>query len=151
MGPDPNSVEEYMKNVDPRWKDLLGRIRDLIRENLPEGFEEAISYKMIGYVVPHSIYPKGYHANPKEPLPFINLAAQKDNISLYHMGLYADPRTMEWFVHAYEKEVERRPDLGKSCIRFRGEKDVPFRTLGELTKMFTVKDYISLYERTRKH
>ena len=102
---------------------------------------------MIGYVVPHSIYPAGYHCDPKLPLPFLGLASQKNNISFYHMGIYADPKLLDWFTKNYAKEVTSKLDMGKSCIRFKKPEQIPFKLIGELVSKMTVKDWIALYEK----
>ena len=101
-------------------------------KNLPKGFKECISYGMLGYVVPHELYPNGYHVNPKLPLPFINLASQKNFIAVYHSGLYADPELMEWFVKVYPKHCKTKLDMGKSCIRFKKIDQIPMVLIGEL-------------------
>jgi hypothetical protein len=92
-----NTLEAYIAQLSTERKPLIERLRQTILKNLPKGFEETLSYGMIGYVIPHSLYPKGYHCNPKLPLPFINLASQKKYISLYHMGLYANTKLLTWF------------------------------------------------------
>jgi hypothetical protein len=148
MRSESETVDEYLDTMDPKWKDMVERLRRMILENLPQGFEETMMYGMIGYVVPHSIYPDGYHVNPELPLPFINLAAQKNNISLYHMGLYGNEKMEKWFDEHYREEVGKKPNMGKTCIRFKKEGDIPFKLLGELLKMVTVEDYINSYEET---
>ncbi|HZJ20761.1 MAG TPA: DUF1801 domain-containing protein, partial [Pricia sp.] len=126
------------------------KLRKTILKNLPKGFEEQISYGMLGYVVPHSIYPDGYHCDPKLPLPFVNLASQKNFIAVYHSGIYANPELYGWFVGQYPKHCKRKLDMGKSCIRFRHMDDVPYDLIGELTAKMTVDDWIALYEKNVK-
>ncbi len=105
-----------------------------------------MSYGMIGYVVPHKTYPEGNHCNPKLPLPFINIASQKNFIALYHMGMYADKALLDWFVAEYPKHCKTKLDMGKSCVRFKKPENIPFDLIAELVKKMTVKDWISLYE-----
>ena len=122
------------------------KLRNVIKDNLPKGFQEQMSYGMLGYVVPHSIYPNGYHCNPKLPLPFINLASQKNFIALYHMGIYANKNLLDWFVVEYPKHFKTKIDMGKSCLRFKKMDDIPFEFIGELVKKMSVQDWISVYE-----
>jgi len=106
---------------------------------------------MIGYVVPHALYPKGYHCKPADPLPFINLASQKNFIAVYHMGLYADPDLMKWFTHSFPKYSTQKLDLGKSCIRFKKADQIPYQLLGALAEKMTPKQWIELYEKQFRH
>jgi len=121
-------------------------LRQCILENLPPGFEETMSYGMIGYVVPHSVYPGGYHCNPDLPLPFLNIASQKNYIAFYHSGLYASPEIKNWFIEAYEDQVATKLDMGKSCVRFKKPEHIPYKLLGELCRKISVSDWILLYE-----
>jgi len=116
---------------------------------LPEGFQETIQYGMIGYVVPHTLYPKGYHVNPKEPLPFIALANQKGYVAFYHLGIYADKLLHEWFAKSYELLNIGKLDMGKSCIRFKKIDKIPFDLVGELCSKLTVEEYIKAYESSK--
>jgi uncharacterized protein YdhG (YjbR/CyaY superfamily) len=141
-----NSPEAYLDLLPNDRKTALGELRTVIKENLPDGFVETMSYGMIGYVVPHAIYPAGYHCNPKLPLPYINIASQKNFIALYHMGLYADPELLEWFVKEYPKHCQTKLDMGKSCIRFKKQKYIPYKLIGELAAKMTLQDWIALYE-----
>jgi hypothetical protein len=125
------------------------KLRDVILENLPDGFEEVINYNMIGYVVPHKLYPAGYHCDPKLPLPFMNLASQKNYIAFYHMGIYADEETLVWFQEEYAKRCKYKLDMGKSCIRFKRMTDIPYDLIGELVAKVTVGDWIKAYENAR--
>lgn len=147
---DASSVDEYMETVDPKWKDMIVKLRKTVLDNIPDGFQEEMNYGMIGYVVPHSIYPDGYHVKPEEPLPFINLAAQKNTVSLYHMGIYGNGEMEEWFTSKYKEEVGKKPNMGKSCIRFRKDDDIPYELLIELLQKISVNDYIEHYERSMK-
>lgn len=139
--------EQYLSELPEDRKEAMLKLRNAIKENLPQGFEEVISYGMLGYVVPHSIYPSGYHCDPKLPLPFINLASQKNFIALYHMGIYANKNLESWFVSEYPKHVKTKLDMGKSCIRFKKMDDIPFDFIGELVAKVSVEDWISNYEK----
>jgi len=139
--------EQYLSELPEDRKEAMLKLRNAIKENLPQGFEEVISYGMLGYVVPHSIYPSGYHCDPKLPLPFINLASQKNFIALYHMGIYANKNLESWFVSEYPKHVKTKLDIGKSCIRFKKMEDIPFDFIGELAAKVSVEDWISNYEK----
>ena len=139
--------EQYLSELPEDRKEAMLKLRNAIKENLPQGFEEVISYGMLGYVVPHSIYPSGYHCNPKLPLPFINLASQKNFIALYHMGIYANKNLESWFFSEYPKHVKTKLDMGKSCIRFKKMDDIPFDFIGELAAKVSVEDWISNYEK----
>lgn len=138
--------DEYLSCLPEGRQGPVSRLREVIRSNLPEGFEETMNYGMIGYVVPHSRYPAGYHCDPKLPLPFMNIASQKNYIALYHMGLYANPELQQWFVAAYTKQVSGKLDMGKSCIRFRKPELIPFGLIGELCRKMPVSAWIELYE-----
>jgi len=140
------TVEGYIALLPEDRKEAIRKLRKSVLDNLPEGFIETISYGMIGYVVPHSIYPKGYHVDPKLPLPFINIASQKNFISLYHMGLYADKGLLEWFVKEYSIYSKSRLDMGKSCIRFKDVARIPFSLIGKLTSRISVNEWIQIYE-----
>lgn len=121
-------------------------LREVIKSNLPPGFEETMSYGMIGYVVPHTLYPAGYHCDPKLPLPFMNIASQKNFVAVYHMGIYILPELMDWFTTAYPQHAKGKLDMGKSCIRFKKPDQIPFQLIGELASKMTVKDWVRVYE-----
>lgn len=142
--------QEYLENLPAARRGAVEKLRTVILENLPDGFEEVISYGMLGYVVPHTLYPAGYHVNPKEPLPFINLASQKQHIAFYHMGIYALPDLLAWFEKEYAARAESKLDMGKSCIRFKKPDAIPYDLIAELCRKITVEQYISLYEEGRK-
>lgn len=141
-----NTVEEILANIPPERAEAFHTLHETILKNLPKGFEAAISYGGLGYVVPHSIYTSGYHCNPKEPLPFAGIASQKNSINFYHMGIYADPELLSWFVAEYPKHSKQKLDMGKSCIRFKKLNDIPYALIGELMKKITVKQWIDIYE-----
>lgn len=142
--------EHYLSELPEERKIPMLKLREVIKNNLPEGFEEVMCYGMLGFVVPHSIYPKGYHCDPKLPLPFISLASQKNFIALYHMGIYADENLLNWFLVEYPKHCKTKLDMGKSCIRFKKMEDIPFELVGELAKKIHVSDWITLYEKNFK-
>jgi hypothetical protein len=140
------TVSDYLDNLPEERKDSFISLRKVILSNLPEGFEECINYGMIGYVVPHSIYLAGYHCDTKLPLPFMNIANQKNFIAFYHMGIYGNQDLMNWFVNEFPKYSKAKLDMGKSCIRFKKMDDIPFALIGELVSKMTVKDWIQQYE-----
>ena len=144
-----STPEEYIKLQPKERQAALTSLRQIIKLNLPTGFEETIQYGMIGFVVPHSVYPEGYHVNPKEPLPFLGLANQKGYIALYHMGLYADKPLMDWFVASYEALNIGKLDMGKSCIRFKKMELIPYDLIGDLCTKLPVETYVHLYEANR--
>jgi hypothetical protein len=145
-----NSVKEYLENIPDERKPHLNKLRKVILENIPKGFEEQLSYGMLGYVVPKSTYPDGYHCKPELPLPFVNLASQKNFIALYHMGIYVNKEMHNWFVTEYPKHCKYKLDMGKSCIRFKKMQDIPFNLIAELIKKYTVKNWIETYEKEIK-
>ncbi|GAA4280034.1 DUF1801 domain-containing protein [Gaetbulibacter aestuarii] len=144
------SVEDYIQKSREERQVVLQKLRKVITSNLPKGFEEGIQYKMIGYYVPHSLYPAGYHCNPKEPLPFLNLASQKNSVNLYHMGIYTDKNLHDWFVSEYPKHSKTKLDMGKSCIRFKKLDQIPYGLLAELFQKITPQDWIATYEKVIK-
>ena len=145
-----NSVTEYLEQIPADRKPIIEKIRAKINDNLPKGFEEGMNYKMIGYYVPHSVYPDGYHCDPKLPLPFMNIASQKNSINLYHMGIYANKELLDWFVGEYPKHCKTKLDMGKSCIRFKKMDQIPFDLIGELASKMTSEEWISIYESSIK-
>ena len=144
------TVKEILANVPEERAEAFNKLHETIIENLPEGFESAISYGGLGYVVPHSLYPSGYHCKPEEPLPFAGIASQKNSVNLYHMGIYSDPELMKWFTEEYPKHSKRKLDMGKSCIRFKKTQEIPFELIGELMKKMTVQDWVNIYESNLK-
>lgn len=144
------SPQEYIDNLPEDRKAVIEKLRAIITENLPEGFEEVINYGMLGYVVPHSLYPDGYHCDPNTPLPFINLASQKNHIAVYHSGIYADPELLAWFQGEYPKHLKTKLNMGKSCIRFKNMKTIPYDLIGELCSKMSPSDWIARYEENIK-
>lgn len=145
-----NSPEQYISQLPENRQQAMTALRQVVKENLPEGFEETMSYGMIGYVVPHRLYPSGYHVNPKDPLPFISIASQKNYIALYHMGIYTYPPILAWFQEEYPKHVKTKLDMGKSCIRFKKVDDLPYALIGELCGKISMESYIEKYEAALK-
>ena len=141
---------EYIASLPEERKEVVEKIRKIVLKNLPKGFEETMGYGMLGYVVPHTIYPDGYHCDPKTPLPFMGMASQKNFIAFYHMGIYADAKLYDWFVEQYPKHCKSKLDMGKSCIRFKKMNDIPYELLGELVTKMSVQDWISIYEENYK-
>ncbi len=147
MGSVPKtSIKDYLDKLPAERQAPMRALRELLLTSLPAGFEEQLSYSMLGYVVPHSRYPAGYHCDPKLPLPFLAIASQKASINLYHMGLYADPALLAWFTQAHAKASPRKLDMGKSCIRYKKPEDMPLALLSELAGKMTVDAWIALYE-----
>ncbi len=141
-----NTPDEYIDAIPDERQPVMSELRQVIKDNLPKGFSEEISYGMIGYVVPHSIYPDGYHCDPKLPLPFMNIASQKNFIAVYHSGIYADKKLMDWFIAEYPKHVKTKLDMGKSCIRFKKIDQIPMQLIGQLASKMSPEQWIELYE-----
>lgn len=142
--------QEYLLSLPEERKYVINELRKVIIANLPKGFKEVINYGMIGYVIPHSTYPKGYHCDSTQPLPFINIASQKNFVAIYHMGIYADKNLLDWFVTEYQKQSKTKLDVGKSCIRFKKMDNIPFQLIGELAAKMTPEQWIKLYEQNLK-
>ena len=147
---DANNVQEYLDKVPEERQMAFNKLRQTIIDNLPSGFAEDFSYGYIGFNVPHSLYPAGYHCTPEKPLPFTGIASQKNFIGLYHMGIYANPELLEWFVSEYPKHCKHKLDMGKSCIRLKKMDEIPYELIGELMQRMTVDEWIDLYEATTK-
>lgn len=126
-------------------KKVIKELRRVITQNLPKGFMETMSYGMIGYVVPHKLYPNGYHCDPKQPLPFMGIASQKNYITLYHMGMYANEQLLQWFTREFPKHSSTKLDMGKGCIRFKKPEHIPYQLIGELVKKMSVDEWIEVY------
>ncbi|MBK8953772.1 MAG: DUF1801 domain-containing protein [Chitinophagaceae bacterium] len=140
------TVEQYIAELPEERQKAINELRKVIKKNLPKGFKEAMGYGMMGWSVPHSIYPAGYHCNPKDPLPFMGLASQKNSINLYHMGIYANPKLLKWFQEAHTKASPKKLDMGKSCIRYKKAEDIPYKLIGELASKMTPQEWIEMYE-----
>lgn len=151
MSSKPTTVDEYMATLPEDRKKAIAELRKVIKKNIPKGFQEEISYGMPGYVVPHSKYPAGYHCDPKLPLPFLSFASQKNFIAIYHMGIYADAKLLQWFTEAHAKASAKKLDMGKSCLRYKKLEDIPYQLIGELVSKITADDWIEMYERNFKN
>ena len=139
------SPQDYINQLPEERQQVMEKLRRIILKNIPEGFEETMSYGMIGYVVPHSIFPDGYHCSPELPLPFLNIASQKNFIAVYHMGIYANKDLYDWFITEFPKHSKRKLDMGKSCIRFKNMNDIPYDLITDLVKKMTVDEWINIY------
>lgn len=142
--------EEYFENLPEDRKAAMNELRKQIKKNIPKGFKETIGYGMVGFVVPHSKYPAGYHCDPKLPLPFLGMASQKNFIAVYHMGIYAEPKLLKWFTTEFPKHSDKKLDMGKSCIRFKKPEQIPFKLIGELASKMSVDEWIEVYEKGLK-
>ena len=142
--------EKYIEQIPEERKAVFQDLINTIKNNLPRGFEEQMSYGMIGFVVPHELYPKGYHCDPKLPLPFLSIASQKNFIAVYHMGIYADEKLLNWFTEEFNKHSKSKLDMGKSCIRFKKMNDIPLQLIAELCQKLTPQQWIDLYEKAFK-
>lgn len=140
------TVEEILENIPEDRKEAFQRLHEVIVSHLPRGFEPGISYGGLGYVVPHTLYPNGYHCKPSEPLPFAGIASQKNSINFYHMGMYSKPELYDWFVSEFPKHSKQKLDIGKSCVRFKKADDIPFELIGALMTQMSMEEWISLYE-----
>lgn len=144
------TVDQYLAELPAERQKPVTELRKHIKKNLPKGFKEGIGYGMFGYSVPHELYPAGYHCDPKQPLPFMGLASQKNYISVYHMGVYADNELGKWFAKEYGKLNLGKLDMGKCCIRFKKMDKIPYQLIGELSSKITVKEWITTYEKALK-
>jgi uncharacterized protein YdhG (YjbR/CyaY superfamily) len=144
------TVDQYLSEVPPERQEAMNKLRKVILKNLPKGFKEAMGYGMMGYCVPHSVYPAGYHCNPKDPLPFMGMASQKNSINFYHMGIYADPKLLKWFTDEYVKAGVGKLDMGKSCVRFKKPENIPYALIGKLCSKISVEKWIEMYEKNMK-
>ena len=145
------TVDAYLAELPEDRQKAIAELRKVIKKNLPKGFQECMNYGMIGYVVPHSKYPAGYHCDPKMPLPFMNVASQKNTITIYHMGMYGDPKLEKWFTDAYTKATGKKADKGKSCLRYKKPEDIPYKLIGELASKTSPEQWIEQYETTLKN
>lgn len=145
------SPQQYLDELPEERKEPIQKLRQQILENLPEGMEETMNYGMLGYVVPHSVYPDGYHCTPELPLPFMNLASQKNFVAVYSMSIYAKKEILDWFTSEYAKRCKYKLDMGKSCIRFKRMNDIPYELIGELTAKISTNEWIKLYEDSYKN
>ena len=140
------TVMDILSNIPSERAEHFNQLHDVIVKNLPNGFEAGISYGGLGYVIPHTLYPAGYHCKPIEPLPFAGISSQKNSINFYHMGMYSDPLLYEWFISEYPKHSKQKLDIGKSCVRFKNLEEIPFKLIGELMRKMSAQEWINLYE-----
>ncbi len=140
------SPDDYVTQIPEERQASFSKLRQTILDNIPKGFEECMNYGMIGYVVPKTTYPAGYHCNTDLPLPFANLASQKNFIGFYHMGVYAKPELYKWFTEEYAKQCKYKLDMGKSCVRLKKMDDIPYDLIGELMQKITMQEWIDTYE-----
>jgi len=145
-----DSPEDYISQIPEERQEVMRKLRKVIQDNLPKGFEEGMNYNMIGYYVPHSVYPSGYHCDTKLPLPFMNIASQKNFIAVYHMGMYAKKELLDWFTTEYPKYCKYKLDMGKSCVRFKKIEDIPYKLIGQLTAKMSAEEWIQVYENAFK-
>lgn len=142
-----DQLEAYVQQVPEERRAAFIKLHTIIKANLPKGFQEIIKNGPIEYVVPHTIYPKGYHCKPTDPLPFVSLAAQKNFIAIYHMGIYAEPSLLNWFTTEYPKHSSGKLDMGKSCIRLKKADQIPYELIGQLASKMNPAQWITLYEK----
>ena len=147
MQSDAKSPDDYFANLPEDRKEPMAKLRKVIKKYLPKGFAEQMGYGSPGWVVPHKLYPGGYHCDPAQPLPFLGIASQKNFIALYHMGIYSDPDLLDWFKTEWAKASTRKLDMGKSCIRFKKPDDIPYDLIGELASKVTPQEWIKNYSK----
>ena len=145
-----DSIKGYINSLASDRKKTITQLINVIEQNIPKGFEKVMNYGMPSFVIPHSIYPNGYHCDTTLPLPFIGVSNQKSSISLHHMGLYANPELLNWFKSEYPKHSNTKLDMGKSCIRFKKFNEIPYELIGILSNRMTVKNWIDIYEQNIK-
>jgi hypothetical protein len=146
MTSNAESVAEYLQGLPPDRQAAISAVREVILANLPEGYEEVMQCRMIGYVVPHSIYPVGYHCDPSQPLGYASLGSQKNHMAIYLYTVYGHKETEEWFRKAYAASGKKL-DMGKSCVRFRKLEDLPLDVIGQVIARTPVKDYVACIEK----
>jgi Domain of unknown function (DU1801) len=140
------TVEDYLNELPPERRQAISAVRDVILENLPDGYEEGIGFGMLEYRVPLERYPETYNG---KPLSYVALANQKNHMSLYLMGVYGDSGEESWFQREY-RASGKKLDMGKSCVRFKRLEDLPLKLVGEAVARTGVDDYIAMYERSRE-
>lgn len=141
------NVKEYLQKIPEERKEAMYQLYVTISKNLPKGFQEGVSYGMMGWDVPLETLPAGYHCTPGKPLPFLGMASQKNSINLYHMGIYSNPELHDWFVSEFPKHSKKKLDMGKSCIRFKKPEDIPYDLIGQLVSKMTPQQWIEIYEK----
>ena len=146
MQSNATTPQEYIASLPDDRKKPVEDIRQAINKNIPKGFKEVMCYGMLGWVVPHEIFPPGYHCDPTKPLMLINLASQKNHIALYHMGLYTGS-LLGWFREEWQKATPKKLDMGKACIRFKKPDDIPIALIGALASKLTPQAWVEMYLR----
>jgi len=144
------SPDDYISQLPEDRKAPITKLHNIIKKHMPKGLEAGMGYGMLAYYVPKSIYPAGYHCKPFPPLPFINLASQKNFIALYHSGMYAKKELYDWFVAEYPKHCKYKLDMGKSCVRFKKVDDIPYDLIEQLLGKMSVEEWIEIYENNIK-
>jgi hypothetical protein len=144
------TVKEYVDSLPEDRKKAISELRKAINKNLPKGFKEEMSYGMIGYVIPHKLYPKGYHCDPSKPLPYMNVGSQKNFIAVHAMNVYGDKKLLDWFVKEYPKHSKAKLDMGKACIRFKKMDDIPYKLIGELAGKVSAEKWIAVMDKFAK-
>lgn len=139
-------ILDYIESIDSKFKEGYKKLLELIMTNIPDGFELQMQYNMPSFVVPFNLFPQGYHCEPALPLPFLSLGVTKHHIGVYHMGIYANPKLLKWFENEYQKIVPTKLDMGKSCIRLKNVKNIPYDLMGELAASMTPEQWIELYQ-----
>lgn len=139
-------INDYICSIDDERRPAVIRLMDVIDKNIPKGFEKGMQFAFPSYYVPLETYPKGYHGNTSEPLPFLSVGAQKKYISLYHMGIYANPKLLEWFQLEYPKHMATKLNMGKSCIRFANPDKLPYELIGQLVAKMTPEEWIAIVD-----
>ena len=144
-----STVEAYLAELPDERRAIVAAVRDTVLANLDPAYAEGMGYGMIGWSVPHSVFPAGYHCNPKLPLPFASLASQKNHVSLYLMGL-GEPESEDvvWFRQAWAASGKKKLDMGKACIKFKKLDDIALDVIGEAIKRMPAARYIALYQQT---
>ena len=145
-----SKIESYINSLPEDRKEPINNIIRAVEENIPTGYAKIMNYGMPSFVIPHSVYPPGYHVTPDLPLPFIGVASQKNHIGFYHMGLYVDSKLLDWFILEYPKYCKLKLDMGKSCIRFKKIDEIPYELIAELSAKMTTDDWINIYEKNVK-
>jgi len=144
------TVEAYVAELPEDRQKVINEFRKVVKKNMPKGFQECMNYGMFGWGVPHSKYPGCYNCNPKDPLPFMGLASQKNSVNFYHMGIYGDPKLLKWFTDEHAKASPKKLDMGKSCVRYKKAEDMPLKLIGELAAKISVDEWIARYEKMLK-
>jgi hypothetical protein len=147
---DAKTPDEYIASLPEDRRAALSALRKVINQNLPAGFHETMGYGHMGWVVPFETYPAGYHCDPKQPLPFMGIASQKNHIAVYSMCLYGEVKVLDWFREEWPKYSKKKLNMGKSCIRFKKLEDIPLDLIGELSTKVTPQQWIEMYEASLK-